>query len=31
MKSLANQQQRIATPHLNVRYQAPSQSHFWQS
>lgn len=31
MKSLANQQQRIETPHLNVRYQVTPQSHFWLS
>ena len=31
MKSLADQQQRIETPHLNVRYQVTPQSHFWQS
>jgi hypothetical protein len=31
MKSLANQQLRIETPHLNVRYDVSPQSHFWQS
>jgi hypothetical protein len=31
MKSLANDRQRIETPHLNVRYQVTPQSHFWQS
>lgn len=31
MKSLANNHQRIDTPHLNVRYQVTPQSHFWQA
>ena len=31
MRSLAEGQQRIATPHLNVRYVAPRESTFWQS
>jgi hypothetical protein len=31
MKSLADRQQRILTPHLNVRYQVTPQSQFWHS
>lgn len=31
MKSLADGQKRIETPHLAVRYQAPRESTFWQS
>ncbi len=31
MRSLAESQQRIATPHLNVRYVAPRESTFWRS
>jgi hypothetical protein len=31
MKSLADGQHRILTPHLNVRYQVMPESHFWQS
>jgi hypothetical protein len=31
MKSLAANEQRIETPHLNVRYQVTPQSHFWQA
>jgi hypothetical protein len=30
MKSLADRQHRILTPHLNVCYQVTPQSHFWQ-
>ncbi len=29
MQSLASGQQRVKTPHLAVRYQAPRQSQFW--
>lgn len=28
MRSLASDQSRLATPHLNIRYQAPRASHF---
>ncbi len=31
VRSLANGQQRMETPHLDVRYQAPRESTFWQS
>jgi hypothetical protein len=31
LTSLARGQTRIETPHLNVRYQAPRESQFWQS
>jgi hypothetical protein len=31
MKSLAERQQRIQTPHLNVHYGVTPKSHFWQS
>jgi hypothetical protein len=31
VQSLARQPNRIETPHLNVRYEAPRQSTFWQS
>jgi hypothetical protein len=30
VRSLATGQHRIETPHLNVRYQAPRESTFWQ-
>ncbi len=31
MKSLASDQVRLATPHLDVRYRAPQKSQFWQA
>ena len=31
MKSLAANQSRLETPHLNVAYQVPPKSHFWRS
>ncbi|HVX14071.1 MAG TPA: hypothetical protein VHC22_22995 [Pirellulales bacterium] len=31
MQSLGAGQQRLKTPHLNIRYQAPRESQFWQS
>ena len=31
MQSLARNEDRIETPHLNVRYEAPRESTFWQS
>jgi hypothetical protein len=31
MKSLAANQQRLSTPHLDVHYQVTPQSHFWQT
>jgi hypothetical protein len=31
VESLASGQKRLETPHLDVRYQAPRQSGFWQS
>jgi hypothetical protein len=31
MQSLASGQQRLATPHLGVRYTAPEASTFWRS
>lgn len=31
MKSLADQQRRLPTPHLDVRYQVTPESHFWQA
>ena len=31
MQSLARNQDRIETPHLNIRYEAPRESTFWQS
>ena len=30
MKSLATGQQRMVTPHLAIRYQAPRESTYWQ-
>lgn len=31
MESLASNQQRLVTPHLDVRYQAPRESLFWRA
>ena len=30
LKSLATGEQRLETPHLNVRYTAPRESTFWR-